>query len=75
MVKNLAVAALGAAFAFVATATDMEHKMKVVKSFTTAIGAKVEVYDTFGSRVATLALPASLQDVAVPASGHVRLAR
>ena len=40
MVKNLAVAALGAAFAFVATATDMEHKMKVVKSFTTALGAK-----------------------------------
>ena len=35
--------------------------------------AKAEVYDTFGRRVATLALPAGLQDVAVPASGYVKL--
>ncbi len=35
---------------------------------------KAEVYDTFGRLVATAALPAGLQDVAVPASGYVKLA-
>ena len=73
MKGKMILAALGAAWACVATATDMEHKMKVVKSFTTALGAKAEVYDTFGSRVATLAFPAGLQDVPVPASGYVKL--
>ena len=37
--------------------------------------ARAEVYDTFGRRVATLALAAGLRDVAVPASGYVKLAK
>ena len=36
--------------------------------------ARAEVYDTFGARVATVSLPAGLQDVAVPVSGYVKLA-
>ena len=46
MMKQMArsvVAAACAAAALVASATDMEHKMKVVKSFTTALGVKGDV--------------------------------
>ena len=43
MKGKMILAALGAAWACVAMATDMEHKMKVVKSFTTALGAKGDV--------------------------------
>lgn len=35
--------------------------------------AKAEVYDTFGNRVATRALPAGVCDVELPLSGYAKL--
>ena len=80
--KKLMIVVACAALAGAGSATDLEQKMKPVRSFTTALGAQGEIvcdapgdwsFDVLGREVPVAVPPAGLSRVEVPASGHLEI--
>ena len=80
--KKLMIIVACAALAGAGSATDLEQKMKPVRSFTTALGAQGEIvcdapgdwsFDVLGREVPVAVPPAGLSRVEVPASGHLEI--